>query len=112
VVHRPKSTLCVFAVLLSCIGCRVNRSDAPGKYMTDGKALAVEVRADGTFANYSARQNSSGTWQINEHRFFDQGIELDGGTRQDGFADEYHLVQRYGTLCIEVHDDTEYWCKP
>jgi hypothetical protein len=89
----------------------VDKSDVPGKYMmVDGNAMAVEVRADGTFANYKARQNGSGTWQIDEEQFSD-GVELDGGSGQDGFADEYRLTERYGALCIEVHKDEEYWCK-
>ena len=110
-VSDLRDGLCVLVVLLSCTGCRVNKSDVPGKYMTDGQTLAVDVRADGTFARYSARQNSGGSWQIDREQFSD-GLELDGGTGQDGFADEYRLTKRYGALCIEVHRDEEYWCKP
>ena len=105
------SSLCALVVMLSCSGCRVNKSDVTGKYMTGSNALAVDVKADGTFVAYKARLGGSGTWKINEHQLFDQGIELDGGGRQDGFSDEYHLVWRNGGLCMEARIDEEYWCK-
>ena len=114
-LNRPiKSTvLALTAILFGCSPPK--QEDLVGTYSAkDGSSnLVVQLKANGTFARYNnGRKTSSGRWHLNNHPYFDAGIEFDEEDPNSGFsADEYRLTYRAGAICWEVRRDYEYWCK-
>jgi hypothetical protein len=56
------------------------------------------------------KEVQTGTWRLidAENSLYDTGIEFDGGS---GYANEYRLTRHGFSVCWEVREDQEYWCK-
>ena len=92
-----------------------SRNAVVGIYERDGQdgGSAIEVRADGSFSHREGKDVQTGTWRLVDEKYFlfDTGIEFDGGTGSSRYANEYLLTRHGFTVCWEVHEDEEYWCK-